>query len=284
MDQRYYASTYGRFNTADPYQASGGPASPASWNRYSYTRGDPVNRRDPRGLWDDIPSLDQSADGEFGTGGGGCGGLGTDAFGEGPPLIPQDWCTPTMESPPDTIVPDPPCSITVASLTAYMANTPAYGATGQPIGSSVTDRPLEAYAGVILQDAVADNVDPRLLVAIAFVETKFGALNCAGVPGTNNPFCIGGLKPRPFKGGYSEAISYAAGLLEGKIGPTTTVADLYNPNSGRQGYCNTAECDPTQVNKRLLQQGGGVGLAGVYGPLQSPCYQGQDGMFYQKTQ
>ena len=49
-DQRYYASTYGRFNTADPYQASGGPASPASWNRYSYTSGDPVNRFDPEGL------------------------------------------------------------------------------------------------------------------------------------------------------------------------------------------------------------------------------------------
>ena len=43
-DQRYYASTYGRFNTADPYQASGGPSDPGSWNRYSYTRGDPVNR------------------------------------------------------------------------------------------------------------------------------------------------------------------------------------------------------------------------------------------------
>jgi RHS repeat-associated protein len=48
-DQRYYASSYGRFNTADPYQASGGPASPASWNRYSYVEGDPVNNVDPSG-------------------------------------------------------------------------------------------------------------------------------------------------------------------------------------------------------------------------------------------
>ena len=30
-DQRYFASTYGRFNTADPYQASGGPGDPGSW-------------------------------------------------------------------------------------------------------------------------------------------------------------------------------------------------------------------------------------------------------------
>jgi RHS repeat-associated protein len=48
-DQRYFASTYGRFNTADPYQASGGPSEPSSWNRYSYTRGDPANRVDPSG-------------------------------------------------------------------------------------------------------------------------------------------------------------------------------------------------------------------------------------------
>src|SRR6185312_3834907 len=48
-DQRYYASAYGRFNTADPYQASAGPSDPGSWNRYAYVGGDPVNRSDPRG-------------------------------------------------------------------------------------------------------------------------------------------------------------------------------------------------------------------------------------------
>jgi hypothetical protein len=51
-DQRFYASGYGRFTSPDPYQASGGPASPASWNRYSYTRGDPINRTDRKGLAD----------------------------------------------------------------------------------------------------------------------------------------------------------------------------------------------------------------------------------------
>lgn len=49
-DQRYYASTYGRFNTADPSTASAGPSDPVSWNRYSYTGGDPINRSDPQGL------------------------------------------------------------------------------------------------------------------------------------------------------------------------------------------------------------------------------------------
>lgn len=41
----------------DPYNDnSGGPGNtsdPASWNRYIYTRGDPVNRNDPWGLQDD---------------------------------------------------------------------------------------------------------------------------------------------------------------------------------------------------------------------------------------
>jgi RHS repeat-associated protein len=68
IDQRYYASTYGRFNTADPYQASGGPSSPASWNRYSYTRGDPVNRRDPSGLRDCLDCIgdDDGGGGDWG--------------------------------------------------------------------------------------------------------------------------------------------------------------------------------------------------------------------------
>jgi RHS repeat-associated protein len=53
---RYYASTYGRFMTADPYINSAGTADPASWNRYAYTRNDPVNRVDLSGLEDCTPS------------------------------------------------------------------------------------------------------------------------------------------------------------------------------------------------------------------------------------
>jgi len=49
-DQRYYANTFGRFMSADPYQASGGPSNPHSWNRYAYVTGDPVNKFDPSGL------------------------------------------------------------------------------------------------------------------------------------------------------------------------------------------------------------------------------------------
>jgi RHS repeat-associated protein len=48
-DQRYYSSSYGRFASPDQYKASGGPASPQSWNRYAYTIGDAVNFYDPTG-------------------------------------------------------------------------------------------------------------------------------------------------------------------------------------------------------------------------------------------
>jgi len=48
--QRYYGAGTGRFLTADPYQASGGPGDPGSWNRYTYVQGDPINFGDPEGL------------------------------------------------------------------------------------------------------------------------------------------------------------------------------------------------------------------------------------------
>jgi RHS repeat-associated protein len=53
LDQRYYASSYGRFNTPDPYMASGYALDPGSWNRYAYVKGDPINHTDRRGLADD---------------------------------------------------------------------------------------------------------------------------------------------------------------------------------------------------------------------------------------
>ena len=49
-DRRYHQPGWGRFLTPDPYQASGGPGSPGSWNRYAYVEGDPVGHNDPKGL------------------------------------------------------------------------------------------------------------------------------------------------------------------------------------------------------------------------------------------
>jgi RHS repeat-associated protein len=50
---RYEQPGYGRFLSPDPYKASAGAGDPGSWNRYAYTRGDPVNRTDQSGRADD---------------------------------------------------------------------------------------------------------------------------------------------------------------------------------------------------------------------------------------
>ena len=52
-DQRYYASSYGRFNTVDPMAGSASAGNPGSWNRYAYVGGDPINHRDRHGLNED---------------------------------------------------------------------------------------------------------------------------------------------------------------------------------------------------------------------------------------
>ena len=48
-DQRFYASSYGRFHTPDPSRKSMHAKVPLSWNRYRYVVGDPINRFDRHG-------------------------------------------------------------------------------------------------------------------------------------------------------------------------------------------------------------------------------------------
>jgi RHS repeat-associated protein len=62
---RYYSSQWGRFLSPDPYANSAGLGDPGGWNRYAYTRNDPVNQYDPRGLDacpPDDPWLDEPDD------------------------------------------------------------------------------------------------------------------------------------------------------------------------------------------------------------------------------
>jgi len=71
---RYYKPEWGRFTSPDPYQASGGPSDPGSWNRYSYVGGDPVNYNDSYGLQrDPVFSITVTAPRPYLAGGGGGG-------------------------------------------------------------------------------------------------------------------------------------------------------------------------------------------------------------------
>jgi RHS repeat-associated protein len=51
FNARYYASTQGRFTSADPLLASGIVENPQSWNRYSYVLNNPLRLIDPDGLY-----------------------------------------------------------------------------------------------------------------------------------------------------------------------------------------------------------------------------------------
>jgi lysozyme len=52
---RSHSPVLGRFVQADPYRNSGGVEDPQSWNRYSYSRNDPINLVDPMGLLEQPP-------------------------------------------------------------------------------------------------------------------------------------------------------------------------------------------------------------------------------------
>jgi RHS repeat-associated protein len=49
---RYHQPGMGRFLTPDKKRRSARLGSPGSWNRYAYAQGDPINRKDPKGLSD----------------------------------------------------------------------------------------------------------------------------------------------------------------------------------------------------------------------------------------
>jgi len=59
---RYYGWQHGRFLTPDPYKGSSRRRKPLSWNRYVYAQNDPVNFRDPRGLFREDVDYEEADD------------------------------------------------------------------------------------------------------------------------------------------------------------------------------------------------------------------------------
>jgi len=152
----------------DPYSASGGSGSPASWNRYSYTRGDPVNRSDRTGLEDrEVDDGDCDPDNDDCTptftvthtedGGGG---------GDPEPDPPA----PDPEPPPDpTPAPDPP---------APPAPAPVKRKRHKPKFNPCANKADVAFLKNNLADAAklaaALNVPVQFVLAVAADESQYG--------------------------------------------------------------------------------------------------------------
>ena len=140
-DQRYHQPGMGRFMTPDPYAASGGPSDPGSWNRYAYTRGDPVNRIDPGGQFDCRPGTHPEPHGD------GCVPDSTlpKPTQPGPSLGGGGYCDPT------TIYNDPLCTPvlfckdgTVSQTQCPVPKCPTVPLA--PLGVSINDDIAEAQA------------------------------------------------------------------------------------------------------------------------------------------
>jgi RHS repeat-associated protein len=271
--QRFYASGIGRFLTGDSFDASASTSSPQSWNRYAYVQGDPVNSYDPSGLlladvgtcgtWNDYIE-------------GACDLTNWGYWGALIDAVPDIHITYHADPTPSAT----PCSITAQSILGFMDSTKAYTAQGQPIASGSEPMATMAYAQDILADAIADNVDPRLLVAVSFVEGKWGG--DADAAAKDNSFGLhnkkGKLADFTNAGGWAASIQAAADVLKVHIfsDGQTSVSALYGGNHG--AYCVGPNCSKKsgQVGKKLAAQGGNANS------LTSPCYQGSDGQYYQK--
>jgi RHS repeat-associated protein len=275
-DQRYYNQA-GRFFSPDPGGLStADPGDPGSWNRYTYAGADPMNRYDPEGLFYAIapqpvpgpqtgynPTTTTSNVSSFPGGTGG-----------------KDMAEPELPGDDDEVVGGgrSPCSFSAQDLQKYMLNTAAWRADGSSIETGVASRPLAAFAEEIMFDAVQDDVDPRLLVAIAFVEGKWGADRDAA--STDNSFGLhngrGKLANFTNAGQWGAGIQEAADVLNKMLGNgLNTVSLLYGAQPG--SYCQGSSCKGFKspiVSDKLKAMGGNPGS------LNSPCYYDKDTKLY----
>jgi len=166
-DQRMYASTYGRFNTADPYQASAGPSDPGSWNRFAYVGGDPVNYQDRSGQIRNI--IGNCGDLINGFAQAGCldGGAGDNIAGGGSTCFQEAMGLPYESNPgcstyfpPEQVKTTPDCDTTeIAYVAGYLSKR----------GS-----PLAGDADEIVEFSDAFGIDDRFVVALAGAESTYG--------------------------------------------------------------------------------------------------------------
>jgi RHS repeat-associated protein len=245
--QRYYNGGMGRFWNPDSAGiAAANPSSPASWNGYAYTKGDPVNRADPSGMFGSDPPTAQHCiddpDDPACYGPCGTGGLPTVSQGLFRVLHPEfamdAGCGPEPEpvGPPSDPPPPPTCaSVLTQNLQSFLVANDAAALKWDP-----------SLAADLVAEGAAVNVDPRLMASILTLESGHG-----GSFGGNNPF---GLGPGNTYGSSSAAIQSEGKTLNQFIYKwgETTVSELYSGNNwvttGRwheitvtyPGYCSEA--------------------------------------------
>lgn len=224
--------------SSDPYQASGGPSDPGSWNRYAYVGGDPLNRVDPTGkAWclDYLRSCDPACesgiceDGPNGGGGGGGGGegnfCGADSFfSPGTACFTLITTVPTIEG----MGNDKKATGCEAQLTARI--------DGFLMGKG---SPLAGLGSTFVGNAKSAGVNPYLLVAISGAESSFGTSGSSRR--TSNAF---GLMTRKgedyvlknFNGDWSAGIAQVSRTVDNMfIKGNITVSLLYSGKGG--AYC-----------------------------------------------
>jgi len=291
---RYYDPVAGRFLSADPLADQGE-------HPYTYAGADPVNGHDPTGTQDFIeysmatavvvPSAAVMA------------GMAADLkciaslalsrlLGPAAVMVGVKGCLAMFRDTREPSTPGPgspsgpgktltPCSFSAQTLQNYMSTAPAYTAQGKLIPQGAASRPLASCASTIMEDGVQDNVDPRLLVAMAFVEGKWGGDTDAA--STDNSFGLhnaqGHLGNFTKIGGWAVGIQEAAETVNTMIYDRNlnTVSLLYSGLPG--AYCQGPNCKAHKggvVSKQLKALGGDPAS------LSSPCYL-QDGNYYEKS-
>jgi RHS repeat-associated protein len=181
-DQRYYAVGMGRFGTPDP-STGVRLGVPATWNKYTYVHGDPINFYDPRGLNEADPdgycpaeyeSCDYPGGGDGDGGGGGGGGSsfvephGPEGTGPWMTVGQRNWNVALLEALAAMAVHDVATSTPSYDYVAYLKVTSdcitmdnpktgapsrdrtyqAYDGSGQPIGATITERVLDMSGGL----------------------------------------------------------------------------------------------------------------------------------------